>query len=130
MSNHEIGHAMSLLGEDILKLYEAGKISKEVCISIIRSYRDIACEYDGNDYEATESVVEAGYCGLCFEKHEDLSAVDDNDEDIEKGVYGDIDDMDGDELFEDYWDTALHCYLCPKCKAEVSREYLEDMENS
>ncbi|MEE3422659.1 MAG: hypothetical protein VZR11_08160 [Succinimonas sp.] len=72
MSNHEIGHAMSLLGEDILELYEAGKISKEACKSIIRSYIDVAGNYDGNHYEAVESVVEAGYCGLCFEKFEEL----------------------------------------------------------
>ncbi len=131
MSNHDIGHAMSLLGKDILALYEAGKISKEACKSIIRSYTGVACdEYDGNEYEATESIVEAGYCGLCFEKHEELSDVFDNDEDIENGVYGDIDFIDEEDLFGDYWDIALHYHLCPECKAKVMEEYRKKMNLS
>jgi hypothetical protein len=130
MSNHEIGHAMSSLGTDILKLYESGKISKEACISIIRSYIQVARYYDGNDYETTESIAEAGYCGLCFEKHGDLSDVFDNDDDIENGVYGAIDFIDEDDLFGDYWDIALHYHLCPECKAKVMGEYKKKMNLS
>ncbi|MEE3422660.1 MAG: hypothetical protein VZR11_08165 [Succinimonas sp.] len=80
MSNHEIGEAMSSLGTDIIKLYEAGKISKEAARSLIGSCMCIVSEYDGNEYEATESIADAGYCGLCFEKHEDLSDVFNNDD--------------------------------------------------
>ena len=91
MSNHEIGEAMSSLGTDIIELYEAGKISKEAARSLIGSCMCIVTQYDGNEYEATESIAEAGYCGLCFEKHQDLSDVfnNDDDEDIKNSGYGD-----------------------------------------
>ena len=117
MSNHQIGLAMSLLGEDILELYEAGKISKEACISIIRSYINVAGEYDGNQSEAAESVAEAGYCGRCFGKYDALWDLVCNDEDL-KGI-------DGVDIFRYCGHTLLHQYVCPECKAKLTREYLK-----
>ena len=117
MSNHQIGLAMSLLGEDILELYEAGKISKEACISIIRSYINVACEYDGNQSEASESIAEAGYCGRCFEKFEELGDLFCNNDNL-KGI-------DGFDIFRYCGHTLLHQYVCPECKAKLTREYLK-----
>ncbi len=131
MSNHDVGHAMSLLGEHILELYEAGKFSKETCKSIINACIDAAGAYDGNDYEAVESIAEAGYCGLCFEKHEELSDVvnNDDDEDIKNSGYGDIKSFSGFKRTVSR-QLLLHDYICPKCRAELRRSYLEMKKNN
>ena len=125
MSNHDVGHAMSLAGEHILELYEAGKISKEACKSIIRAYTNAAGAYDGNSYEALESVVEAGYCGLCFEKFEELGDLFCNNEDINT--------LDQSKVYRYFYfrdtlrpmDILLHAYVCPECKEKLTREYLK-----
>ena len=125
MSNHAIGHAMSYLGEDIIALYEAGKISKEAFRSIILSYTNVACDYDGNAYEATESVEEAGYCGLCLTKHENLSDGYDIVEEIKTGGYGDVGRIYERELFRDFMESAVHYRFCPECKAKIISNYLK-----
>ncbi|WP_406547707.1 hypothetical protein [Succinimonas sp.] len=131
MSNHEIGEAMSSLGTDIIELYEAGKISKEAARSLIGSCMCIVTQYDGNEYEATESIAEAGYCGLCFEKHEYLSDVfnNDDDEDIKNSGYGDIKSFSGFKRTVSR-QLLLHDYICPKCRAELRRSYLEMKKNN
>ena len=127
MSNHDVGYAFSELGSSIIELYEAGKISKKAAISLIRAGIEVVNRHDGNPQEATASIVEAGYCGLCFRKCKDLTSVFDNDDDLANGVYGEIEYFNDYGLFRDYWDIALHHYLCPKCKAGVIRDYLDNM---
>ncbi len=121
MSNHDVGHAMSLLGEHILELYQAGKFSKETCKSIIRAYIDAAGAYDGNAYEAVESVAEAGYCGLCFGKFDGLWDYYYDNEDLE--------DFDRSSIFIYFGKTLLHQYVCAECRAKLTREYVTMMKN-
>ena len=79
MSCHDIGRGMASVANVVIELYEGGRIDKEASIRLIRACRKGVHWCDGNEDEAMETVVEVGYCGLCFEKKEGLSSVYDND---------------------------------------------------
>ena len=68
---------------------------------------------DGNEDEAIENVVEAGYCGLCFEKKDNLSSVFDNELGYPERL----------KVFKQYDETAAHYHLCPECMQHVIDEY-------
>ena len=115
MSCHDIGRGMASVADVVIELYEGGKINKEAAMHLIHACRKGVHWCDGNEDEAMEPVVEAGYCGLCFEKKEDLSSVYDNDIGY-PGKY---------EVFNSYDKTAANDCLCPECKAKVIGEYKE-----
>lgn len=113
MSCHDIGRGMASVADVIVELYEGRKINKEAAMRLIHACRKGVHWCDGNEDEATEPFVEAGYRGLCFEKKEDLSSVYDNDIGY-SGTY---------DVFKTYDKTAAHDCLCPECKAKVIGEY-------
>ena len=113
MSCHDIGHGMASVANVVLDLYESGQINKDAAIHLVNACRNGVNWCDGNENEAFESVVEAGYCGLCFEKKEDLSNIYDNDLGY-RVMY---------EVFRAYDNTAAHYILCPDCKAKVIAEW-------
>jgi len=115
MSCHDIGRGMASVANVIIELYEGGQIGKDAAIRLVRACREGVHWCDGNEDEAMETVVEAGYCGLCFEKKEGLSSVYDND----IGYPGKYD------VFKAYDKTAAHDCPCPECKAKVIGEYRE-----
>ena len=115
MSCHDIGRGMASVANVVINLYEGDQISKDVAIRLICACRNGVHWCDGNEGEAIETVVEAGYCGLCFEKKDKLSSVYDNE--FEYAVRY--------RVFDDYDDTAAHYHLCPECKQRVIDEYKE-----
>lgn len=70
---------------------------------------------DGNESEAMESVIEAGYCGMCFKKTENLSSVYENDLEYPHNC----------DVLNDYRKNVLHDYLCPKCRQKVFDAYMK-----
>ena len=68
MSNHMIGYAYDEMNEEILKLYDKGEISKEICKKIMRLGVDMVLINDGNLYEATESM-QGVRCGECLKPY-------------------------------------------------------------
>ncbi len=115
MSCHDIGRGMASVANVVIGLYEGNQIGKEAAVHLIRACRKGVHWCDGNEGEAVETVVKAGYCGLCFEKKESLSNVFDNDIEY-PGTY---------DVFDAYDDVAAHYHLCPECKQRVIREYKE-----
>jgi len=115
MSCHDIGRGMASVANVVIELYEGGQIGKDAAIRLVRACRKGVHWCDGNEDEAMETVVEAGYCGLCFEKKEGLSSVYDNG----------IAYPDKYDVFKAYDKTAAHDCLCPECKAKVIGEYRE-----
>ncbi len=115
MSCHEIGNGMASIASAVIDLYEKNQVNKDVAISLIYACRKGVHWCDGNEDEAIEPVVEAGYCGLCFEKkdEDELSNVFDND-------LGYPDQWDA---FRAYDKTTAHFFLCPECKAKVISQY-------
>lgn len=115
MSCHDIGRGMASVAKVIINLYESNQINKGAAVRLIHACRKGVHWCDGNEGEAMDPVVEAGYCGLCFEKKENLSSVFDNDIGY-PGMY---------DVFDDYDDTAAHDFLCPECKQHIISEYKE-----
>ena len=115
MSCHDIGRGMASVAKVIINLYESNQIDKGAAVRLIHACRKGVLWCDGNEGEAMDPVVEAGYCGLCFEKKENLSSVYDNDIGY-PGMY---------DVFDDYDDTAAHDFLCPECKQHIISEYKE-----
>ena len=113
MSCHDIGHGMASVADVVLELYQNGQIKKEVAIRLVNACRNGVYWCDGNEWEAIENVVEAGYCGLCFEKKEGLSNIYDNDLGYPEKY----------EVFRAYGETAAHYILCPECKERVLTQY-------
>ena len=79
MSCHDIGRGMASVADVVVELYEENKIDKEAAMRLVYACRRGVHWCDGNESEAIETVADAGYCGLCFEKKDDLSSVYDND---------------------------------------------------
>ena len=115
MSCHDIGRGMNSVSKTVLDLYEEGKVTSESAIKLIRACRKGVHWCDGNESEAVEEVVERGYCGLCFNKSENLTDVYDND----------LGYPDKYRVFDDYDKTAAHFFLCPDCKKRVIEGYGE-----
>ena len=115
MSCHDIGRGMASVANVVIELYEGGQIGKDAAIRLVHACRKGVHWCDGNEDEAMQTVVEAGYCGLCFVKKEGLSSVYNND----IGYPGKYD------VFKAYDKTAAHDCLCPECKAKVIGEYRE-----
>ena len=113
MSCHDIGRGMASVADVVLELYESGQINKDAAIRLVNACRNGVHWCDGNENEAMESVVEAGYCGLCFEKKEGLSNVCDNDLGYPEKY----------QVFRAYDNTAAHNVMCPECKARVIAEW-------
>jgi hypothetical protein len=106
---------MASVANVVIELYEGGQIGKDAAIRLVHACRKGVHWCDGNEDEAMETVVEAGYCGLCFEKKEGLSSVYDNG----------IAYPDKYDVLKAYDKTAAHDCLCPECKAKVIGEYRE-----
>lgn len=119
MSCHDIGRGMASVANVVIGLYEGRQIGKDAAMRLVRACRMGVHWCDGNEGEATETVVEAGYCGLCFERKEGLTSVYENDL-----IY-----PDKYNVFNDYDKTAAHDYLCPECKAKVISEFKEKKNN-
>ena len=115
MSCHDIGRGMASVANVVIELYEGGQIGKDAAIRLVHACRKGVNWCDGNEYEAMETVVAAGYCGLCFEKKEGLSSVYDND----------ISYPGNCNVFNTYDTIAAHDYLCPECKEKVISEYMK-----
>ena len=113
MSCHDIGRGMASVADVVIELYEDDKIDKSAAMRLVRACRRGVHWCDGNEGEAVETVVEAGYCGLCFEKKTRLSSVFDNDLGYPRRF----------DVFKGYDDTAAHYYLCPECKRRVVDEF-------
>jgi hypothetical protein len=113
MSCHDIGRGMASVAKVVISLYESKQIDKQAVIRLIHACRKGVHWCDGNEGEAMEPVVEAGYCGLCFEKKKNLSSAFDNDLGYPK-MY---------DVFEAYDDTAANDVLCPECKERILAEY-------
>ncbi len=113
MSCHDIGRGMASVANVVIDLYEEERIGKDVAMILIHACRKGVHWCDGNEGEAIDTVIEAGYCGLCFEEKEDLSSVYDND----------LGYPDRYDVFRAYDKTAAHYFLCPECKAKVISEY-------
>ena len=113
MSCHDIGRGMASVADVVIELYENDKIDKSAAMRLVRACRRGVHWCDGNEGEAVETVVEAGYCGLCFEKKTRLSSVFDNDLGYPRRF----------DVFKGYDDTAAHYYLCPECKRRVVDEF-------
>lgn len=113
MSCHDIGLGMASVANVVIELYEGGRFEKDVAIRLIRACRKGVHWCDGNEGEAMQTVVESGYCGLCFEKKEGLSWVFDND----------LGYPDNYKVFKAYDITAAHNFLCQDCKTKVINEY-------
>ena len=113
MSCHDIGRGLASVANVVINLYEGNQISKDAAIRLIHACRTGVHWCDGTEGEATEPVIQAGYCGLCFEKKENLSSVYDND----IGYPGSY------HVFDDYDDIAANDILCPECKRRVVEDY-------
>lgn len=113
MSCHNIGRGMASVANVVIDLYEGNQISKDAAVRLIHACRRGVYWCDGNENEAMEPVEKAGYCGLCFEKKENLSSVFDNDLGYPK-MY---------DVFKAYDDTAANDVLCPECKKRVIEEF-------
>ena len=113
MSCHDIGRGMASVADVVVELYEENKIDKEAAMRLVYACRRGVHWCDGNESEAIETVADAGYCGLCFEKKDDLSSVYDNDLGYPQCY----------NVFKDFDADAAHFYLCPECKRRVINEY-------
>ena len=113
MSCHYIGRGLDSVANVVLDLYESQQISKEGAVRLILACRKGVNWCDGNEGEAIAGTVKRGYCGLCFEKKENLTNVFDNE----------LRCPERDEVFCAYEDTAAHYWLCPECKKQVLEEY-------
>lgn len=113
MSCHSIGHGMSKVSATVLDLYEAGEISKASTMRLILACRKGVHWCDGNEGEAIEEVIDRGYCGLCFEKSDDLSSAYDND----------LGWPDKYQVFRPYDKTAAHYWICSECKRRIIDEF-------
>lgn len=120
MSCHDIGRGMDSVGAVVIELFESKQVSKDAAVRLILACRKGVNWCDGNEDEAIETVVEEGYCGLCFEKNKGLSNVYDND----------LGYPDMYKVFDHYDKTAAHFFLCPKCKEKVIREYKQKKQLS
>lgn len=109
MSCHNIGRGMASVTEVVIDLYERKKIGKMAAKEIVAACGKGVHWCDGNESEAMESVIEAGYCGLCFKKTENLSSVYENDL---KPPYRY-------NVLDAYRKNVLHDYLCPECRQKV-----------
>lgn len=68
MSNHEIGHAMDMVIKNILDLYDKGELSSSTAKKLIKKSLDVVYGYDGNSYEALESMTYT-HCSKCLKKY-------------------------------------------------------------
>lgn len=68
MSNHEIGHAMDTIIENILDLYDEGAFSAGTVRKLIKTALHVVDGYDGNGYEALETMTYT-HCGSCLKKY-------------------------------------------------------------
>lgn len=58
---------------------EEGRYDKETARQLLCACRKGVHWCDGNEEEAIEDVIDAGYCGLCMTKKEKISNIYDND---------------------------------------------------
>jgi hypothetical protein len=119
MSCHDIGRGMASVADVVIELYEKKQVDKDAAIQLILACRKGVYWCDGNEYEAIETMIRAGYCGLCFEKKESLSSVFDND----------LGSSYKYQVFKDYDKKAAHYYLCPECKQVVLDSFKEKNHN-
>ena len=119
MSCHNIGRGMASVAKVVINLYESNQINKGAAVRLIHACRKGVHWCDGNEDEAMNPVVEAGYCGLCFEKKDNLSSVFDND----------LGSSYKYQVFKDYDKKAAHYYLCPECKQVVLDSFEEKNHN-
>ena len=113
MSCHDIGRGLASVAKVVIEVYEENKIDKETATRLVYACRRGVHWCDGNEDEAVKTVVDAGYCGLCFEKSDGLTEVYDNELQYPQSF----------DVFKDYDDTAAHFFLCPECKRRVIDEY-------
>ncbi len=117
MSCHNIGRGLNSVSKVVLELYEGNELSKSAVIRLIRACRRGVNWCDGNEYEAVDAVIEAGYCGLCFEKKGNLSSA------FENGLQY----PEKYDIFSAYELTAAHNYLCEDCKKRMIDEHKKTM---
>ena len=67
MSYHDIGHALNLVQEGVLELYEEGKFDTDTLRRLLLRCTDALGFCDGNLDEATETF-DKSYCSDCLRK--------------------------------------------------------------
>lgn len=113
MSCHNIGRGLNSVSKIVIKLYEEGRYDKETARQLLCTCRKGVNWCDGNEEEAVEDVIEAGYCGLCMTKTEQISDIYDNN----------LKYPDKYKLFDPFDKSAAHFFLCPECKEKVLASY-------
>lgn len=64
MINHMIGHAMSPVLTKIMEMRLNDEISDKSTEILIKEIIQAVCDWDGNEYEATEEIDRL-FCGHC-----------------------------------------------------------------
>ncbi len=105
MSCHDIGSGLNSVSEKILELFEQNKITKDVAIELLLQIKKGVYWCDGNENEAVEAL-ENLYCGICFEKKNDLIGM--------NNINGKI----SDEIFER--DFVSYSF-CKECLKEIAK---------
>ena len=118
MSCHDIGRGLNSVAGVVTRLYEEGRYDKETARELIRACRKGVHWCDGNEEEAVEDVVDAGYCGLCMTKTEQLTIIYDNDLGYPNKY----------EVFKSFDGIAAHEFLCPECREKVLASYKKSLE--
>lgn len=113
MSCHDIGRGLNSVVKVVIGLYEQGQLSKEAAMPILCACRRGVNWCDGNEDEAMQALVDAGYCGLCLEKPDSVTNVYDNGLGYPEKY----------EVFDRYDKCAAHFFVCPRCKQRLIEEY-------
>ena len=116
MSCHDIGRGLNSVTKTVIEQYKAGNLNKDAFGAILCSCRKGVNWCDGNEDEAMEALVDAGICGLCLEETHEVSNIYDNDLDY-KHRY---------EVFDAYYDTAAHVFVCASCRKKILEQYISE----
>ena len=118
MSCHDIGRGLNSVSGVVIQLYEEGRFDVETAKKLLHACREGVYWCDGNESEAVADVVDAGYCGLCMKKTEQLSNVYDNELGYPECY----------KVFKEFNVNAAHYYLCPECKKKVLDSYCQSIK--
>ena len=113
MSCHNIGTGINTITQVVIKMYEEKQMTKGAFVAIINACKNGVHWCDGNEGEAIIALMEAGYCGLCFEKKNVLEDIFDK---------GEVAYLEIEEAFSNMKESPTHYCFCKKCKKRILDE--------